>query len=231
MVGFGKRKEGSVPNWCSNTLTVPGKSREEIEAFIARAASGEHVFVGPFAQNFDKEKKEFDWGTFTPIYMEMLMRDDELFMDKMDNKSKLSFHAFVPMPREVMLAPYDGNRLQKAKVEYPEWFDRFPNLLAGYDWEHRNWGVKWGACEAEVSEIWEEGGEYKVDFSFDTAWGPPEDFYYQVGKMYPSLTFHATYSEEGMGFEGVVRMEGGECVESDQWETEREDEEEDEGEE
>ncbi len=217
-----------MPNWCSNELTVSAPTREEVDAFIARAASGDHVFVGPFAQKAFNEEKEFDWGTFTPIYMEMLMRDDELFMDKRDDKPVLSFHAFVPMPREVMLAPYDSNRLKKAKVEYPEWFDRFPKIVAGYDWEHQNWGVKWGACEASIGEVYQDGeGRWCVDYSFDTAWGPPEDFYYQVGKMYPTMNFYATYREEGMGFQGTLRMEGGECTESDQWETEREDEEED----
>jgi hypothetical protein len=156
------------------------------------------------------------------------MRDDELFTDKRDDKPVLSFHAFVPMPREVMLAPYDGNRLKEAAAKYPEWFGRFPNLLSGYDWEHKNWGVKWGACEVSIGEVYQDDeGRWCVDYSFDTAWGPPEDFYYQVGKMYPTMNFYATYREEGMGFQGTVRMEGGECTESDQWETEREDEEED----
>ncbi len=111
-----------MPNWCSNELTVSAPTREELDAFIARAASGDHVFVGPFAQKAFNEEKEFDWGTFTPIYMEMLMRDDELFMDKRDDKPALSFHAFVPMPREVMLAPYDSNRLQKARIVFRKLF-------------------------------------------------------------------------------------------------------------
>ena len=213
-----------MPNWCSNELTVSAPSREEIEAFIARGKSGDHVFVGPFQGRIEG----YDWGAFTPIQMEMLMRDDELFTDKRDDKPVLSFHAFVPMPREVMLAPYDGNRLKEAAAKYPEWFGRFPNLLSGYDWEHKNWGVKWGACEVSIGEVYQDDeGRWCVDYSFDTAWGPPEDFYYQVGKMYPTMNFYATYREEGMGFQGTVRMEGGECTESDQWETEREDEEED----
>jgi len=213
-----------MPNWCSNELTVSAATREELDAFIARAASGDHVFVGPFQGRIEG----YDWGAFTPIQMEMLMRDDELFTDKRDDKPVLSFHAFVPMPREVMLAPYDGNRLKEAAAKYPEWFGRFPDLLSGYDWEHKNWGVKWGACEVSIGEVYQDDeGRWCVDYSFDTAWGPPEDFYYQVGKMYPTMNFYATYREEGMGFQGTVRMEGGECTESDQWETEQEDEEED----
>lgn len=209
-----------MPNWCSNELTVSAATREELDAFIARAASGDHVFVGPFQGRIEG----YDWGAFTPIQMEMLMRDDELFTDKRDDKPVLSFHAFVPMPREVMLAPYDGNRLKEAAAKYPEWFGRFPNLLSGYDWEHKNWGVKWGACEVSIGEVYQDDkGRWCVDYSFDTAWGPPEDFYYQVGKMYPTMNFYANYREEGMGFQGTVRMEGGECTESDQWETEQED--------
>ena len=215
-----------MPNWCSNTLTISG-DRATILALKERAASGEQVFVGPFQGRIEG----YDWGAFTPIQMEALMRDDDLFRDKSDNKSVLSFHAFVPMPREVMLAPYDGNRLKEAAAKYPEWFGRFPDLLSGYDWEHKAWGVKWGASEAFISD---EGGSdehYSLTYDFSTAWGPAMTFVDKLAALYPNLQFSLSYGEPGMGFAGDAEWSDGECTGHDEREYEEEDEEDSEEEE
>lgn len=212
-----------MPNWCSNLLTVRG-NKSAVFALKERAASGEHVFVGPF----NDRKMDTDWGDFTPIQMEALMRDDDLFRDKSDNKSVLSFHAFVPMPREVMLAPYDGNRLKEAAAKYPEWFGRFPDLLSGYDWEHKAWSVKWGASEAYISD---EGGsdeDYYLNYDCNTAWGPPITFMDKLAALYPNLKFSLSYSEEGMGFGGDVEWSNGVCVEHIERECDEGDDEEEE---
>jgi len=179
-----KNEEGLMPNWCSNTLTISGDAIEVL-ALMEKAASGDHVFVGPFQGRIE----DYDWGDFTPIQMEMLMRDDDLFRDKSSNRSVFSFHAFVPMPREVMLAPYDSNRLKEAVAKYPEWFSRFPNLISGYDWEHKMWGVKWGASDAYITDQGRTGDCYSVFYDFNTAWGPAITFMDKLAALYPNLKF------------------------------------------
>lgn len=210
-----------MPNWNANTLTISG-DKATIQALIKRAASGEHNYVGPFSQR----KEEMEWGTFTPIQMEALMQDDDLFTDKSENKSVFSFHAFVPVPREIMLAPYDTGNLAKRKAEFPEWFDRFPGLMAGYDWENANWGCKWGASNPCLEEEYGTDESYTVTYSFDTPWGPPTEFMHSLAKVYPGLYFTLRFSEPGMGFEGEYEWEGGECIGMDDREIENEEEEE-----
>ena len=61
-----------MPNWCSNTLTVYG-DKETLDAFIERAASGEHDYVGPFNKRKAGESAA-DWEGFTSIQMELLVR-------------------------------------------------------------------------------------------------------------------------------------------------------------
>lgn len=212
-----------MPNWCSNTLTITG-DKSTVLALMERAASGEHNFVGPF----NDRKTNFDWGAFTPIQMETLMRDDDLFRDNSDKKSVFSFHAFVPVPREVMLAPYDENRLKEVAAKYPEWFGRFPNLLSGYDWEHKNWGCKWGASEAHISEQGGSDDDYSVTYDFETAWAPPITFMDQLAALYPNLQFSLSYSEPGMNFAGDVEWNDGECTGHDERECEEEEDEEEE---
>lgn len=210
-----------MPNWCTNSLSLSGP-KATILAIIQRAASGEHDYVGPF----NKRDEGMDWGAFTPIQMETLMKDDDLFRDKSENKSLFSFHAFVPVPREVMLAPYDENRLKEVKAKYPEWFDRFPDLLSGYQWENKHWNCKWGASSVVLVDQFGTDEEYTVEYSFDTPWGPPTEFMHKFAALYPNLSFHLFFREEGMGFEGDYRWEDGECVDMDDREIEREEEEE-----
>ena len=208
-----------MPNWNSNTLTIRGE-KSAILALMERAASGSHDYVGPF----NKHDESMDWGSFTPIQMEMLMMDDDLFRDKSETKSVFSFHAFVPVPKHVMLAPYDPNRLKEAAGKYPEWFSRFPDMIAGYDWENSNWGCKWGSSEAS---LYDQGGsdeDYYVDYTFDTAWAPPMEFMHSLAKLYPTMRFVLSYREDGMGFEGDAEWEGGECTVHDQRDCEEEEE-------
>jgi len=226
MGGSKKRKEERMPNWCSNTLTVYG-DKETLDAFIERAASGEHDYVGPFNKRKEGESAA-DWEGFTPIQMEMLMQDDDLFKDKSDKKSSFSFHAFVPVPREVMLAPYDPHRLKEMASKYPEWFSRYPDMIAGYDWENRNWGCKWGASDVTLSYTGVKGRDQLVEYDFQTPWAPPMEFMDCLAKLYPTMKFVLSYREEGMGFQGDAEWEGGLCTGHDQRDCEEEEEEEDE---
>lgn len=217
-----------MPNWCSNTLTVRG-DKATVRALIERAASGDQDYFGPFNKKM-KGEAHVDWEAFTPILMETLMQDDDLFNGKYtegsNNKSPFCFHAFVPVPREVMLAPYDPNRFKEMQDKYPEWFSRFPNMIAGYDWENRNWGCKWGASDAHLIS---EGGsdeDYSVDYEFQTAWSPPMDFMHSLAMMYPTLKFSFSFREEGMGFEGDAEWENGGCIFIDERDCEPDDEEE-----
>lgn len=210
-----------MPNWCTNSLSLSGP-KATILAIIQRAASGEHDYVGPFS----RRDKEMDWGTFTPIQMEALMKDDDLFQDKSEHKSLFSFHAFVPVPREVMLAPYDEGQLAKAAAEYPEWFSRFPDLLSGYQWEHKNWGCKWGASSVELVDQYGKEDDYTVQYNFDTAWAPPITFLKSFAKLYPDVIMEISYSEEGMGFAGNLTIQGEEIMNEEEWETSHEEEEE-----
>ena len=222
-----------MPNWCSNSLTIRG-DKATILALMERAASGSHDYVGPF----NKHDESMDWGSFTPIQMEMLMKDDDLFKDKREHKPVFSFHAFVPVPREVMLAPYDSNRLKEAAAKYPEWFGRFADLydsngnliksglLSGYDWEHKNFGVKWDACEAHITNQGGSDDDYSVTYEFDTAWGPAMTFMDSFAALYPDLHFSLSYDEPGMGFAGNAEWSDGQCILNDQWQSDEEESEE-----
>jgi hypothetical protein len=206
-----------MPNWCSNTLSVTG-TVADVAAFIEAANGYEQKYVGPFN---DRSSSGPDWGKFTPIQIEVMMNDESFFTSGA-KKSNLSFHALVPVPREVMLSPYDPASLKEAVQKYPEWFSRFPNICAGYDWESNNWGCKWGASDVGEPNVTDVGEGSVAEYNFETPWGPPREFMNKVAEKFKSLEFNLTFSEEGCGFGGECTWSDGSLRDSADWDLDQE---------
>ena len=100
-----------------------------------------------------------------------------------DNPEVLNFHSLVPVPDEVLKAGYEPT---------------------GHDWQKENWGCKWGAANSVIVEEWEG----HVEYSFDTAWSPPIEFFEILAKQWPNLTFVLQYEELGLAFKGIAKFQG-----------------------
>jgi hypothetical protein len=59
------------------------------------------------------------------------------------------------------------------------------------------WGTKWDAHEVCTDKM--------GDYEFQTAWSPPIPWFVEVVEKYPELSFELLYSEQGMGFSGVIK--------------------------
>jgi len=94
---------------------------------------------------------------------------------------------------------------EKANKKYPHIKDGFNS--GGYDWCIKNWGTKWGFYEVNLQESSEE-----LFYTFQTAWSPAEPVIKKMGEMFPKLTFDLRYFEQGMGFNGILRIEKGRIV-------------------
>lgn len=73
-----------------------------------------------------------------------------------------------------------------------------------YNWNNRNWGVKWDVAVSEKStnDTYMEGpvvnGDNKVVYyNFDTAWSPAMPAIAKLSEQYPTLLFTYSYKEEG----------------------------------
>ncbi len=94
---------------------------------------------------------------------------------KKTKPSPLNFHSLVPIPDDVL------------KQEYSP---------VGNDWEWKNWGCKWGSCEAKL--IQDSG--FFILYRFTTPWSPPDRFLKKLGVLWPDLTFVLDYiASEGDG--------------------------------
>ncbi len=74
-----------------------------------------------------------------------------------------------------------------------------------YDWSVSNWGTKWDVTETFVSDDTEEDA---VTFSFDSAWGPPIEAFYNWAASDGRVTYRLTYCEPGMAFVGWHSYDG-----------------------
>lgn len=81
--------------------------------------------------------------------------------------------------------------------------------LNWWDWQHKNWGVKWGDCDTILLDDPSDGD---LQFAFDTPWGPPTKGIVNISKQFDKLTFLLGYIETGMGFVGATLISNGEIL-------------------
>lgn len=75
-----------------------------------------------------------------------------------------------------------------------------------YDWQRKNWGVKWGDCNTQLLATIDDQA---LGFTFDTPWGPPTVGLLTISAGWPTLLFEIKYFESGMQFQGEWRAQGG----------------------
>ena len=85
-----------------------------------------------------------------------------------------------------------------------------------YNWNIRNWGVKWEAKNAYESEDFTEG-DGETFFNFETAWGIPDTALLTLSEQYPTASFELEYEEE-TGWGGCIVYENGTSTETEEYE-------------
>ena len=70
-----------------------------------------------------------------------------------------------------------------------------------YHWRVHNWGTKWEAYD-QSEEVDEECGY--AEFTFNTAWAPPDGIYNAIVEKYPDVSITWFFDEPGMEFAGYL---------------------------
>ena len=118
--------------------------------------------------------------------------DGVVWVDDESNE-KLSFWNFVK-PEDSILDEYWGNERQGLSLG--EQLEHKTNHW--YDWNIRNWGVKWDANDVHF----EDWGGNELAYDFETPWGAPIAVYREMASQYPTLVFNIRFVEEqGWGSE------------------------------
>jgi len=114
--------------------------------------------------------------------------DEKLQARKRREMNPLCFNKLYPVPDKIQAGSYDPD---------------------GYDWEHANWGCKWGACSASLDDVSYSKGEGYLRYTFDTPWQPPKGLVMWVSLQFPTLTFEMEWEEEAMLVKGSGTWKAG----------------------
>jgi len=82
-----------------------------------------------------------------------------------------------------------------------------------YQWNVENWGTKWDACNAELTD----SSDTHLSYRFETAWSPANTAFKAIVKQYPDLTFEFNCEEE-QGWGVIFTGRKGKLKVKDEWE-------------
>ena len=167
-----------MPNWCQNEVTVIASDREQAEAFVNFIKYEQNYF------SFDRVIPMPDdlKGTRSPATIVSQEEYDKWLEDSNPNIKRY-------------LKPITQEMSDRFKKEYgcDNW----------YDWTNKNWGTKWDTDCGEI-DIDDFG---RVEYKFDTAWGPPKPIYKALRELFPKLEISWFYREDGMQVAGWLKDE------------------------
>ena len=83
-----------------------------------------------------------------------------------------------------------------------------------YDWSVNHWGTKWSDSETEhYDDFINSDGDLKTSmYTFQSAWGPPQEGITHIATSFKPLLFDLRYQEPGMMFCGYARIGNGEVI-------------------
>ena len=115
------------------------------------------------------------------------------------------FNEFLPMPPELLEeAPVGDDYQERSTAIAKRNQDQFGHT-SWYDWSIAHWGTKWDISEIDEDNFNITNDGKTVSFGFDTAWGPPTEWYDNID----GFLIEAYYHEPGMGFVGKWTSEDG----------------------
>ena len=85
---------------------------------------------------------------------------------------------------------------------------RTPIKDSWYNWNNRNWGVKWDTTNAELVDEVENGENLVLVYNFETPWGVPVPVLIELSRQFPSVLITNEYQEE-TGWGGMMEFANG----------------------
>lgn len=132
----------------------------------------------------------------------LAMPQDVQFYKGSFEKQDFNFYSLVSPEREIW-DDYYGDQ-----PKYDTLDESMSNMFKSnhwYDWNVRNWGTKWNAYEISVSHNLDDttvkNEKYYLNYTFDTAWSPPEGVIQALAKRIrelklDSVSFNWWFEEE-----------------------------------
>ena len=191
-----------MPNWVFNGLTIEGNPESVTKLInqVNQPFTDVIESVGDLSFNNDK----------TITYSNPVFSFRNII-------APTDLETYKQQPKRSELSPNDPNwwaDTQRVSLTDDSW----------YNWNIRNWGVKWDVAvsdESKYSDTYMEGptenGEnLVVYYNFDTAWGVAEEALKTLSSQYPDLLFSLSFEEEG-GWGGEWEILKGKIISSTEY--------------
>lgn len=167
-----------MPNWVYNNMTVKG----EREALIAFRDKASKLAPNGISENGTLEYSESD-------------------------SSELSFWNFKE-PENKFAYYKDAHGTKPEGYDTWDMTEKLAHDMkftgeGWYDWNVREWGTKWDACDVGLQDQIATKEQY-LHYNFSTAWSVPEGAFVEMVAQHPELEFDFSCEEEqGWGIEAI----------------------------
>lgn len=190
-----------MPNWCSNTTYVFGKT------------SNVKPFLDPIKEKIESLDED-SYADFISIHYPcpQELRDSTANFVNINN----------PIPENWLNLVAEGTWTQEdydsrvaetlADVERKKILIEKYGAKDWYDWCIAHWGTKWGACDLYLGFTDNSNDTTEIELRYETAWGPALEAIEYISEKFPKLIFSTFYREEGMGFQGYHKVAGGDVL-------------------
>lgn len=185
-----------MPNICENTIQIEGNN-EDINKFLSDTKS--IGYEGRFNTD-DKEVEVLDITKARPIpkvFMDITTGGATINGKKVSewrnrNKKTGEFKQ-IDILKDSM---EDYEQVAVSETELKELKENY-GATNWYDWASTNWSTKWvTSVELENVHTDTNGEDTWVEFTCDSAWGPPEELLEYIANKY-NLNVHDRWWEEG----------------------------------
>jgi len=160
-----------MPNWVTNEVKFTGK-KEHVAALLEFVKS---------------EDRDFDFNKIAPIPKELenTQAPTKIISQKEydEQEQRLAKGELTEQEKNWGIS---RGLTQELSDEYLKRF----GADNWYSWQNSNWGTKWNACEAYVSED---------SVSFQTAWSTPEPIFEALSMLFPEVVISIRFSDEDFG--------------------------------
>ena len=162
-----------MPNWVYNNITVSG-TKEDLLAFHTKASK---LSPNGIAEDGSLTYKDSDAQAIS-------------FWNFKEPSNKTAYYEAAHGTKPEGYEAWDIDQ----KMAYDLQF----KTDGWYDWNVREWGTKWDACDADYDDNTDEASP-NLYYSFNTAWSIPEPIYQAILEQHPELDFRF-YAEEEQGW-------------------------------
>lgn len=189
-----------MPNWVFNSVKITGKE-EDLRKFMGKAGKSYTTYY----KGVRTEKEDGTW-TFDAEAVDEKLHEAPI--------SFMNFHSPEDVDAYFSASDYKPEGYDKMSTE-----ERMAHAMkfssdGWYDWNIREWGTKWDACNPEITNSDPSSGS--LGYRFDTAWSPAEGAYRKMVEQHPELQFEF-YCEEEQGWGVEFAGENGEFFMTKEW--------------